>query len=160
MTVDNVLINFTASINDTDQLRFNFKNAAVGSIVVNNITFGYDKGQNMTLITYFLNDIISQEYDALNTYLYNKTITIPLNLFWMFTLANPELTYHDGYIEAGLSATFHPLANFKAYEPSPIPDITMSNEIMIERIDQYDNHTCERLGPFWKSYSNYFSNEA
>merc|ERR1719263_2362919 len=112
----------------------------------------------MTLVTYLLNGIIEQETPALNTFLFNKTLNIPMsNVFWAFSLANPELTYHDGYIEAGLTPTFHPPPSFKMVEPAQIPDITRSDEIQIEYLNASGKYTCKRLSPLMKYVSNQVS---
>lgn len=48
-------------------------------------------------------------------------ITIPTNLFNIFTLSDMSVSYHDGYIEAGLTPTFIPQQGLSLTAP---PDVS------------------------------------
>ena len=57
----------------------------------------------------------------INNELSTLKIQIPTNLFDIFTLSDLSLSYHDGYIEAGLTPSFIPTQGYSLMSP---PDIS------------------------------------
>ena len=57
----------------------------------------------------------------INDELQTLKIQIPTNLFDIFTLSDLSVSYHDGYIEAGLTPTFIPTKGYSLIAP---PDVS------------------------------------
>jgi len=57
----------------------------------------------------------------INNELKTLKIQIPTNLFGIFALSDLSLSYHDDYIEAGLTPTFIPTQGYSLMTP---PDIS------------------------------------
>lgn len=130
-------VNFTGIVEQDNILKFNVTNATLASI---NTTYSSIGDFPISMMVDFLNFGIKSGLPAFNYWLYNENqVTIPLNLFWMFSLTDLNLVYHDDYIEAGLTPHFNPLFDYK-FVPTPLPNMATKWTWMREHIDERGNY--------------------
>lgn len=105
ITAEDLLANFTILIKKNNQIAMNITTAALKDIEVHSTTFG---DLNLSLITKLFNMTFVELIVAFNIWANAQSITIPSELFGIFTLSDLNLKYHDDYLEAGLTPTFLP----------------------------------------------------
>lgn len=79
--------------------------AALRDIKVSSTTFG---DLDLSLLAKLFNMTFKELIIAFNIWAKTQSITIPSELFGIFTLSDLTLKYHDDYLEAGLTPTFLP----------------------------------------------------
>jgi hypothetical protein len=84
-------------------MAMNITNAAMGDIKVISTTLG---NLDQTLLAKLFNMTFNQLIIALNAWTNTHSVTIPSELFGIFTLSDMTLKYHDDYLEASLLPTF------------------------------------------------------
>jgi hypothetical protein len=72
-------------------------------------------------LAYLIDICLKAAMPYINEKLTTLKIQIPTNLFGIFTLSDLSLSYHDGFIEGGLTPTFIPTQGYSLMSP---PDIS------------------------------------
>lgn len=105
ITCEELLANFTILIENENKIAMNITTVALRDIEVHSTTFG---DLNLSLLTKLFNLTFKELIIAFNIWAKQQSITIPSQLFGIFTLSDLTLNYHDDYLEAGLTPTFLP----------------------------------------------------
>lgn len=106
MVFKNLLTNFTVVIEKENQIAFNITSAALEGVELTPTDFC--KEVKFDLLTKLFNLTIKELIVAFNVWAQVQTVTIPSELFGIFTLSDLTLKYHNEYLEAGLTPTFLP----------------------------------------------------
>lgn len=79
---------------------------------------------DINLITIFIVYLIPYTIPAINEVLAKWIIEIPTDLFYIFTLSDLQINYHDGYVSVGLNPTFKPIPSTFNYVQ--VPDVSIN----------------------------------
>jgi hypothetical protein len=78
---------------------------------------------DINLIMLFIDKIIPYTIPAVNEVLANWIIEIPTDLFYIFSLTDLKLNYHNGYVSVELNPTFKPIPSTFNY--IQVPDVSV-----------------------------------
>ena len=97
----------------------------------------------MTLLTPLLTRGLSDGLPLLNTWIQAQPIAIPTKLFGLFSLSDLTLSYHDNYLEAGLTPVFSPPTEnvpglYQKFVPPEKESFSLQSDVFEETINEED----------------------
>ena len=78
---------------------------------------------DINLIMAFIDIVIPSTIPSVNEVLANWIIEIPTDLFYIFSLSDLKINYHDGYVSVELNPTFKPIQSTFNYVQ--LPDVSV-----------------------------------
>ena len=106
LTIEQLFFEFTAII-DGMAVKPNVESATVKDIKVESSTIGTI---NMAQLESLLKQGLAEGRAPFNTFIQKQSIVVPNKLFNLFELSDLNLSYHNGFIEAGLTPHFLPIS--------------------------------------------------